>query len=131
MYQTKSQYHRGQNYYIPFFSFGEFFSVVIIETLQHAILGEINYCNVRIGAVFPWKVPMETTNPFQLQLFSLCYVGINFCNVTLFLYRMLPFQNIICSNFVLNSTNEKPIEATIVDSLPTAISQPQWAIKCW
>ena len=33
------------------------------ETLQHAILGGINFCNVRMGAVLPWKPRM-----FRLQL---------------------------------------------------------------
>ena len=69
------------------------------ETLQHDIFGGINYCNVRIGAVLPWK---EGTFRLQLQFFSPCYVGINYCNVTPFLYRILSFQNIICNNFVSN-----------------------------
>ena len=29
-------------------------------------------------------------------------MGINYCNVTPFLYRILSFQNIICNNFVSN-----------------------------
>ena len=52
-------YHWGQNYYIPFLCFGE----LLLETLQHDILGEINYCNATIGAVLPWKERI-----FRLQL---------------------------------------------------------------
>ena len=29
-------------------------------------------------------------------------MGINYCNVTLFIYRSLSFQNIICNNFIPN-----------------------------
>ena len=50
-----------------------------------------------IGAVLPWKEPILR---LQLQFFSPCYVGINYCNVTPSLYRILSFQKIICNNFV-------------------------------
>ena len=73
-------YHRGRNYYIPFFVWGNYSWQLLQETLQHDILGGITYCNVMIGAVFPWK---ERIFRLQLQFFSLGYVGINCCNVTL------------------------------------------------
>ena len=92
--------HWGQNYDIPFFfRCGELFSVIVPENLQRDILAGINYCNVVIGAVLPWK---ERRFRLQLQFFSLCYVGINYCNVTPFPYRILSSQNIIRNNFVPN-----------------------------
>ena len=54
-----------------------------------------------IGAVLPWK---ERIFRLQLQFFSLRYVGINCCNVTPFLYRVLSLHNIICTNFVPSGT---------------------------
>ena len=45
------------------FRFGELYSVIVTGTLQHNILGGINYCNVMIAAVLPWKPRI-----FQLQL---------------------------------------------------------------
>ena len=53
------------------------------------MIGGMNYCNIVIGAVLPWK---ERIFRLQLQFFSPCYVGINDCNVTSFLYRILSFQ---------------------------------------
>ena len=52
-----------------------------------------------IAAVLAWQ---ERVFRLQLQFFSPCYVGINYCNVTPFLYSMLSFQNIICNDFVPN-----------------------------
>ena len=64
-------------------------------------LGEFNNCNVMIGAVvLPWKGRIFR---LQLQSFFPCYVGINYCNVTPFLDRILSVQNIICKNFVPKS----------------------------
>ena len=54
-----------------------------------------------IVAVLPLQ---ERIFRLQLQFFSLCFVGINYCNVTPFLYRILSFQNIICNNFVPNGS---------------------------
>ena len=61
-------------------------------------LGGINYCNVMIGAVLPWQ---ERIFRLQLQFFSLCDVGVNYCDAT-FLYRLLSFsfQHIVCNNSV-------------------------------
>ena len=56
-------------------------------------LGGISCCNVRIGAVLPWKPRIFR---LQLQFFSLCCVGINYSIVMPFLYRILFFQNAIC-----------------------------------
>ena len=36
----------------------------------------------------------------QLQFYSWCCVGINYCDVTPLLYRILSFQNLICNHFV-------------------------------
>ena len=52
-----------------------------------------------IGAVFPWT---ERIFRLQLQFFSPGYVGINYCNVTPFLYSILSFQKIKGNNFVPN-----------------------------
>ena len=92
-------YHWGQNYSIPFFRFGELFSKLLQDTLKHIISGGVDFCNVMIGAVLPWK---ELIFRLQLQFFSPCYVTINYRNVTPFLYRILSFQNIICNIFVPN-----------------------------
>ena len=47
--------------------------------MPHDTPGRINYCNVRIGAVFPRK---QQKFRLQLQFFSRFCVGINYCNVT-------------------------------------------------
>ena len=54
-----------------------------------------------IGAVLSWK---ERIFRLQLQFFSPCYVGMNCCNVSPFLYRILSFQNKKCNNFVPNGS---------------------------
>ena len=63
----------------------------------------MNYFNVMIGAVLPWK---ERIFQLQLQFFSPCYVGISYCNVTPFLHMTLSFQNIICNKFIPNGRFE-------------------------
>ena len=94
-------YHWGQNHYIPFVCLGELFSVVIAGNFTaYNFRGTIS-CNVMIGAVLPWQ---ERIFRLQLQFFSPCYVRINYCNATPFLYRISSFQNIICNNFVPNGT---------------------------
>ena len=66
-----------------FFALGNNSRELSQETLQHLISGGINYCNVMVGAVLPWKARI-----FRLQLqFFLLYVRMNYCNVTPFLYR--------------------------------------------
>ena len=52
-----------------------------------------------IDAVLPWK---ERIFRLQLQFFSSCYVGTNYCNVTSFLYRLWSFRNQICNKFISN-----------------------------
>ena len=69
------------------------------ESLQYNIPGGVNYCNVIIGAVLPWKTRIFG---LELQVFSLCCAGIHWCNVAPFLYRILFWQNRICNNFVSN-----------------------------
>ena len=74
-------------FYVLGIFFGNYY-----RKLYSIILGGINYCNVTIGTVLPWKERMFW---LRLQFFSPCYVGINYCNVTPFLYRILSFQNTI------------------------------------
>ena len=57
-----------------------------------------------IGPVLPWK---ERVFRLQLQFFFRIPGGINYCNVTPFLYRILSFRNIICNNFVPNGTHDR------------------------
>ena len=102
-----------------FFCLGELFLVSFTETLQHDILGEMNYFNVMI-AVLSWK---ERIFWLQLQLFCPCYVEINCCNVTPFLYRILSFQNIICNTFVPNGTD-------IVASRRELLHAPSCQVQC-
>ena len=64
-----------------FLVLGNDFRQLFQGTIQHDILGGINYCNqcnVTIGAVLPWK---EQIFRLQLQLFSPCHVGINCCKL--------------------------------------------------
>ena len=63
----------------------------------------MNYCNVMSGAFLPSK---ERIFRLQLQFFSPCYMGINYCNATPFLYRILSFQYLICNKFVPNGIPE-------------------------
>ena len=52
-----------------------------------------------IVAVLLWK---DEHFGYGYSFFSPCFVGINCCNVTQFLFRIFSFQNIICNNFVPN-----------------------------
>ena len=80
-------YHWGQNYYIPLLNvLGNYFRLLLQETLQHNIPGGLKYCNVTNGAVLPWK---ERIFRLRLQFFSRCCVGIHYCNVTPFLQDYL------------------------------------------
>ena len=61
-----TDYHWGQNSYMFFFRFEELSSVIATGTL-----GGISYCNVMIGAIFPWQ---ERIFRLRLQFISPCYV---------------------------------------------------------
>ena len=71
-----------------------FYFISFWGTLQHNFAGGINCCNVMIGAVLSWK---QRIFGLQSQFYSLCCVGINYCNVLPFLYRICFFQNISSS----------------------------------
>ena len=56
-----------------------------------------NDCSEMIGAA---NISVTVT------VFLSVLVGINYCNGTPFLYRILSFQNLICNNFVPNGMQE-------------------------
>ena len=51
------------------------------------------------AVVLPWQPRIFSV---QLQFFSWCCVGINDCNATRLLYRILSFRNSICNSFASN-----------------------------
>ena len=94
------KYHWGQNYYIPFFSFGGIlFGNYYRKFYSMKFLGEL--FTVMTVAVLPLQ---KRIFRLQLQFFSLCFVGLSHCNITPFLYRILSFHNMICNNFVPSGT---------------------------
>ena len=68
----------------------------------------------------------------QLQFFSRCSVGINYCNATPFLYRPCFFQTTVCNNFVSNG-NYKATKKHIRDKLHFSyhLSQKDTHMEKW